>query len=126
MHTFVSRDRRATFRIVAAENTAGISLARFRSTLMKKRYAGAAFDQTPQRRNWFALTGRLGEEAFLERVTFSCDGKSLHGWQMRYPLSQRATYEELAKLVLRNAPHGNEPAGSCEDIKSKRKSRTKS
>jgi curved DNA-binding protein CbpA len=125
LHTFVSRDRRATFRIVAAENSAGVSLARFRSTLIKKRYAGAAFDQTPQRRHWFALAGTLGEEAFLERVTFSCDGKSLHGWQIRYPLSQRTTYEELAKLVLRNAPHGNEPAADCDDTKSKRKSRPK-
>jgi curved DNA-binding protein CbpA len=121
MHTFVSRDRRATFRIVAAENAQGVSLARFRSTLMKKRYAGASFEQTPQRRHWFALAGTLGEEAFLERVTFSCDGKTLHGWQMRYPLSQRTTYDALAKLVFRNHPHGNEPAAGCEESKTKRK-----
>jgi curved DNA-binding protein CbpA len=120
MHTFVSRDRRAVFRIVASDNTAGITLARFRSTLIKKRYAGASFEQTPQRRHWFALVGTLGEEAFLERVTFSCDGKALHGWQMRYPVSQRARYDELAKLMLRNHPHGNEPA-ACDDTKSKRK-----
>jgi curved DNA-binding protein CbpA len=123
MHTFVSRDRRATFRIVASENSAGVSLPRFRSTLIKKRYAGASFEQTPQRQHWFALAGTQGKEAFLERITFACDGKSLHGWQMRYPLSDRATYDELAKLVLRNHPHGNEPA-ACEDIKAKR-TRTK-
>jgi hypothetical protein len=122
MHTFVSRDRRAVFRIVASDNTAGVTLPRFRSTLIKKRYAGAEFQQTPQRRHWFALVGTLGEEAFLERVTFSCDGKALHGWQMRYPVSQRATYDKLAKLMLRNHPHGNEP-GVCEEAKSKRKAR---
>jgi curved DNA-binding protein CbpA len=122
MHTFVSRDRRAVFRIVASDNTTGVTLARFRSTLIKKRYAGASFEQTPQRRHWFALGGTLGGEAFLERVTFSCDGKALHGWQMRYPVSQRSRYDELAKLMLRNHPHGNEPA-ACDDTKSKRKSR---
>jgi DnaJ-like protein len=123
IHTFVSRDRRATFRIVAAENATGVSLARFRGTVMKKRYAGASFEQAPQGRHWFALVGTLGEEAFLERVTFTCDGKTLLGWQMRYPLSQRATYDGLAKEVLRNHPHGNEPR--CEETKQKPKLRAK-
>jgi curved DNA-binding protein CbpA len=120
-HTFVSRDRRATFRIVAAENATGVSLARFRRTLMKKRYAGASFERTQRRRHWFVLAGTLRGEAFLERVTFSCDGKTLHGWQMRYPVSQRATYDELAKQVLRNHPHGNGPAAGCKDTKPRRK-----
>jgi hypothetical protein len=126
MHTFVSRDRRATFRIVAAENRTGVSLARFRRTLMKKRYAGASFEQTLRRRHWFALAGTLREEAFLERITFSCDGKTLQGWQMRYPLSQRTAYDALAKRVLLNQPHGNEPAAGCEERRRKRKSRPKS
>ena len=121
MHTFVSRDRRATFRIVAAENRTGVSLARFRRTLMKKRYAGASFEQTPRRRHWFALAGTLREEAFLERITFSCDGKTLHGWQMRYPLSHRTTYDALAKRVLLNHPHGNEPAAGCGERRPKGK-----
>ncbi len=122
-HTFVSRDRRASFRIVSADNATGVSLARFRGTLMKKRYAGASFEQAPQGRHWFALAGTLGEEAFLERVTFACDGKTLLGWQMRYPLSQRAIYDDLAKQVLRNHPHGNEPG--CEEAKQKPKPRAK-
>jgi curved DNA-binding protein CbpA len=125
MHTFVSRDRRATFRIVAAENLTGVSLTRFRRTLMKKRYAGASFERTPRRRHWFALAGTLRGEAFLERITFSCDGKTLHGWQMRYPLSQRTTYDALAKLVLLNHPHGNEPAARCEETRHKRKPRSR-
>lgn len=119
-HTFVSRDRRATFRIVAAKNASGNTLARVRSTLMKRRYAGASFEQTPRHRHWFALAGTMGEEAFLERITFSCDGKTLHGWQMRYPLAQRPTYDALAKQVLRNPPHGNEPAAGCGDARRRR------
>jgi hypothetical protein len=119
VHTFVSRDRRATFRIVASDNTAGISLVRFRSVLIKQRYGGAAFEQTPQRRHWFALAGTQAEEVFLERITFSCDGKAMYGWQMRYPKSQRAIYDEVAKQVLLNPPHGNEPGAGCEEEKPK-------
>jgi hypothetical protein len=116
-HTFVSRDGRATLRIVAAENTAGVTLAGLRRSLMKERYAGAAFDKAPRRKHWFALSGTRGGEVFLERVTVSCDGKSMHGWQMLYPASERATYDELAKLVLRNYPHGNGPGAGCAEAR---------
>jgi hypothetical protein len=119
VHTFVSPDGRAVLRIVAAENTAGIALADLRRALMKGRYAGAAFDAAPRRRHWFALSGTRGDEVFLERITYSCDGKSMHGWQIMYPATQRGTYDELAKLVLRNYPHGNGPPSTCEDARAK-------
>jgi hypothetical protein len=121
VHTFVSRDGQAILRIVAAENTAGMTLADLRRALMKERYAGAAFKPAPRERHWFALSGTRGNEVFLERITFSCDGKAMHGWQLLYPLSRRATYDELAKLILRNHPHGNGPAESCAPAKAQGK-----
>jgi hypothetical protein len=39
----------------------------------------------------------------------------MHGWQMIYPSSERATYDKLARQVLRNHPHGNGPAADCSD-----------
>lgn len=115
VRTFVSRDGQAVLNIVATPNTAGMALADLRRALMKGRYAGAAFDSAPRRQHWFALSGTRGDEVFLERITYSCDGKSMHGWQMMYPTSQRAAYDELAKLVLLNRPHGNGPPTACED-----------
>jgi len=123
--TFVSRDGQAVLRIVAAENTAGITPGGYRSVLMKDRYAGATFKPAPRREHWFALSGTLGDEVFLERVTFSCDGRSMHGWQMRYPSSQRATYDDLAALILRNHPHGNGPGAGCEGPRRKGQERRK-
>jgi hypothetical protein len=119
VHTFVSRDGAAVLRIVAAENTSGITLGGFRSSLIKERYAGASFDKAPRRRHWFALSGTRGGEVFMERITFSCNGKWMHGWQMKYPSSRRATYDEVAKLVLQNHPHGNGPGAGCEDARPK-------
>jgi hypothetical protein len=84
---------------------------------MRKRYAGASFDAAPQRAHWFALSGTRGENAFVERVTFSCDRKSMHGWQIVYPSSERDVYDKLAKQVLRNHPHGNGPGASCSDAR---------
>ncbi len=123
VHTFVSRDGHAVLRVVAAKNTAGIKLGSYRSMLMKERYAGASFKPAPRREHWFVLSGTLGEEVFLERVTFSCDGRSMHGWQIRYPTSQRAAYDELAKLILRNHPHGNGPGAGCAERMRKRQIR---
>jgi hypothetical protein len=121
VHTFVSRDGQAILRIVAAENTAAMTLADLRRALMKERYAGAQFKPAPRERHWFALSGTRGDEVFLERITFSCDGKAMHGWQLLYPSSRRSTYDELAKLILRNHPHGNGPAESCAPAKAQGK-----
>lgn len=120
VRTFVSRDGRAVLRILASENTTGTTPARFRRALMKERYAGASFEPAPRHRYWFALSGTRGEDVFFERVTFSCDRKSMHGWQMIYPSSERATYDEIAKLVLRNYPHGNGPGAGCRKAKKRR------
>jgi hypothetical protein len=113
VRTFLSHDGRASLRIVAAQNSAGLTPASFRRALIKERYAGAAFESAPRRRHWFALSGTKGGEVFVERITFSCDGRSMHGWQLRYPSSERASYDAIAKLVLRNHPHGNGPGASC-------------
>ncbi len=113
VQTFVSRDGRAVLRILADRLPRGTTLRAFRHALLKKRYAGASLNSTPLRAHWFALSGTRGENAFFERVTFSCDGKSMHGWQMVYPKSARATYDKLARQVLRNEPHGNGPDPAC-------------
>ena len=123
VQTFVSRDGRAVLRILAARNAPGLTLSAFRRALMKKRYAGAAFDAAPQRDHWFALSGTRGENAFFERVTFSCDRKSMHGWQMVYPSNERTTYDKLARQVLRNHPHGNGPGADCSDARPKAQAR---
>jgi curved DNA-binding protein CbpA len=119
--TFVSRDGRAVLRILAARNARRMTLSAFRRSLMRKRYAGARFDSMSQRAHWFALSGTRGETAFVERVTFSCDRRSMHGWQMVYPSSERAIYRRLAEQVLRNHPHGNDPG--CGDARPRAQAR---
>lgn len=119
VQTFVSRDGRAVLRILADKAPRGMTLRAFRRSLLKKPYAGASFDSMPQRAHWFALAGTRGQNAFFERVTFSCDRKAMHGWQMVYPSSERATYDKLAKQVLRNAPHGNGPDPACKEARPK-------
>jgi curved DNA-binding protein CbpA len=123
VQTFVSRDGRAVLRILADQLPRGTTLRAFRRALLKKRYAGASLDSTPLRAHWFALSGTRGENAFFERVTFACDGKSMHGWQMVYPKSARATYDKLAKQVLRNEPHGNGPDPACKEAEPKPQAR---
>lgn len=122
VRTFVSRDGRAVLRILTARNNTRTTPARFRRALMQKRYAGASFDAGPRRRYWFALSGTRGDDVFFERVTFSCDRKTMHGWQMIYPSSARATYDKIAKLVLRNYPHGNGPGAGCRKVQKRARS----
>jgi len=103
--TLVSHDGGATLHIFAAVNIAGTTLAKYRRSLIEKRYAGVTLDHTPQGKFWFVLSGARGDKVFYELVTFSCDGKSLHGWQMIYPLSERTFYDLVADEVHRHHTH---------------------
>jgi DnaJ domain len=109
--TLVSHDGGATLHIFAAVNIAGTTLAKYRRSLIEKRYAGVTLDHTPQGKFWFVLSGARGDKVFYEHVAFSCDGKSLHGWQMIYPLSERTFYDLVADEVHRHHTHTSQ--GRC-------------
>jgi hypothetical protein len=102
--SFVSRDGRARL-VISAVNAQGLTLAQHRRSLMEGAYKGATFDYTPQRGTWFVLSGTLGTDMFYHRVTFSCSGRALHGWQLVYPLSDRAVYDRIVEEVHRRYRH---------------------
>ena len=100
--TLVSHDGAATLHIFAAMNIAGTTLAKYRRSLIEKRYTGMMLDHMPQSKFWFVLSGTRDDKVLYEHVGFSCDGKSIHGWQMLYPLSERTFYDLVADEVHRN------------------------
>ena len=113
--TFVSRDGGAMLHIFAADNNAGTTLTRYRRSRMVERYAGAVFDQVPQRKLGFVLSGTQGDNAFYERVTFACDGRAIHGWQMIFPVSQRALYDLVADEMDRTYTQRTKTNARCSE-----------
>ena len=103
---WVSRDGRSVLHITSVPNMAGIKAAQHRRLLMQQRYGGATLDYAPEKANWFVLSGTLGEEMFYERVTLSCDGRSMHSWQLVYPVSERAVYDRVVEEMHRSYRHG--------------------
>jgi curved DNA-binding protein CbpA len=91
-----SKDGRALLRIFGIPRTA-TTLTQYRRSLIAQRYADATFDDTHQEHNWFVLSGRVAEEMFYERVTFSCDGRSIHGWLLVYPRADRSFFDEIVE-----------------------------
>ena len=89
-----AKDGRAVLHIFSMTNGA-TTLPAYRQSLMAQRYAGASFDYTPQRGNWFVLSGAIGEEIFYERVSLSCDRRSIHGWVLAYSRGERAFYDTI-------------------------------
>jgi DnaJ domain len=114
VRTFVSRDGVAVLNIFTANNLSGTLLARYRRARVEEHYADAVFDKTPQRKYWFVLSGTQGERAFYERVTLSCDGRTIHGWQMIFPISQRTVYDLVADEVSRTYTQMTRPGVRCE------------
>lgn len=115
VRTFVSRDGAAMLHIFAADNVAGTTLTHYRRSRMVERYAGAVFDQVPQRKLGFVLSGTQGDNAFYERVTFACDGRAVLGWQMIFPVSQRALYDLLVDEMDRTYTQRTKPNARCSE-----------
>src|SRR5262249_35275685 len=85
----------------------------YRASLLAKRYAGASLDYAPQRENWFVLSGTLGQEMFYERVSFSCDRRSYHGWLITYPVGERQFYDAGVGEVHRTYRYGRAAGWRC-------------
>ena len=110
-----SRDGRATLHIFAIDSGAETTLAQYRRSRMEEHYAGAVFDFIPQRKFGFVLSGTQGDKAFYERVTFACNGRAIHGWQMVFPASQRTLYDLVADAVNRSYVHKIKPGSKCSE-----------
>ena len=96
-----SKDGRALLRIFGIPNRLATTLTQYRRSLIARRYPDATFDYAPQRHNWFVLSGRVGEEMFYERVTLSCDGRSIHGWLLVYPIAERSLFDAIGEEIHR-------------------------
>jgi DnaJ domain len=110
---FRSRDGRARLVVSAGANSKGTTLAAHRRSLMEGPYGGTRFDYTPRRRYWYVLSGALGEEMLYERVTFSCDGRTVHSWKLAYPLSERSFYDRIVEEMHRRYKHSNGAGARC-------------
>lgn len=96
-----SADGSTKLRIFAARNVTGTTLASHRRFLLRNRYAGVRLDYSPQSKLWFVLSGSQGNDVIYEHVGFSCDGASMHGWQMIYPARERTFYDLVADEIHR-------------------------
>jgi hypothetical protein len=111
---WISRDGQARLIAVAGPNETGGSLADYRSFIMETTYPNARFDYTPQRDNWFVLSGVQGDQIFYERVTFVCDGRYIYGWQLHYPVRQKRLYDQIVEEIHRNYHIGRGEIGGCD------------
>lgn len=115
LRTLASRDGGAVLRIFAADNSSGATVARYRRSRLEERYAGAVIDHSQQHKNGFAVSGVHGDKAFYERVTFSCDGKSIRGWQMVFPVQERTVYDLVVDEVQRHYVQATRTGVRCSD-----------
>jgi DnaJ-domain-containing protein 1 len=109
----ISKDGRALLRISVMPNDPRNTVAQFRRSLIAERYADARFDYTHQRDNWFVLSGSVGEERFYERITFSCDQRSIHGWLLVYPITERSSFDAIVEEMHRGYRYDADTGGRC-------------
>jgi hypothetical protein len=106
-------DGRAKLFAGAVVNEGGDTLESYRRFLIEDTYAGWTIDYAPVRRNWFVLSGQRDGEMVYERVTFACAGRMIYGWQLRYPVAERALYDRIVEGVHRTYQAGRGEDGRC-------------
>lgn len=99
---FKSRDGAARLLASAGPNDSQLTLEAYRQFVLNKSYSGARIDYAPVRRNWFVLSGTIGDKMFYERITLKCGGKVIYGWQMFYPAAERKLYDPVVEAVHRS------------------------
>lgn len=110
---FTSRDGAARLLVSAGQNTTGETLRSYRQFVLSKTYADAHVEYAPVRGSWFVLSGTNGDTMFYERITFRCGGKVIYGWQMTYPVAERAIYDPIVEAVHRSYRPGRGEGGNC-------------
>lgn len=110
---FGSGDGHAVLRVYSDRSNAGMTPSKYRAALLARRYAGAALDYAPQRDQWFVLSGTIGQEMFYERVSFSCDRRSVHGWLLTYPVAERQYYDTIVEDMHRSYRYGRIAGWHC-------------
>ncbi len=113
-NVWISRDGQARLSAVAGSNETGETLDSYRRFVMEQTYAGARFDYTPVRENWFVLSGIKGNQVFYERITFVCDGRYIYGWQMFYPVARKRFYDRVVEDIHRHYRVGRRQTGRCD------------
>jgi hypothetical protein len=112
-----SPDGKAQLLVGAFANEEQMSLRGYREYLLQESYAGAEIDYAPVRRNWFVLSGTIGDREFYERVSITCGGRLINSWAMVYPASPRAEnrfYDRIVEAIARTYTPGPGRSGNCD------------
>jgi curved DNA-binding protein CbpA len=116
----VSKNGRALLRIHSTPNRGAMSVAEYRQRLMAERYVGANFDDTGLHETWFVLSGSVGSELFFERITFSCDRQTIHGWLLVYPASEQSNYGAIIAQIESSYRFDHGSTARCGEAKAGR------
>jgi hypothetical protein len=99
---FLSPDRKAKLVVSGVDNREGISLARYRSTLLNEFGGYDALDYSPRGKSWFVLSGYRGETIYYQKVLFSCGNRIINIFSITFPTADRAFYEGLIEVMEDN------------------------
>jgi hypothetical protein len=100
-----SRDGLAKLHIFAADNAVGTTLASIAAPASRSTMPEQCSTSSRSVSLNSCSPARKAEKAFYERVTFACNNRTIHGWQIVFPASQRTLYDLVADAINRSYTH---------------------
>jgi hypothetical protein len=106
-------DGRVRLLASAGPNATEGDLDSYRKFVLSETYAGAKITYAPVRSNWFVVAGEKDGRVFYERITFACSGTRIYGWQMTYPIADRAKFDPIVESIHKSYRPRSGDEGVC-------------
>ena len=121
----VSADGKVRMIVATFDNAENLTLSAYRDFLLADIYAGTRLDYQAVKTRWFVISGTKGSQTFYERVTFSCGGRMINSWAIRYPTAERGLYDRVVEKIAHTYSVGAGAGGRCGDDDPARDLRTR-
>jgi hypothetical protein len=83
----------------AFENADGHTVASYMSFVRRDSYADFPVSYAPRGRTWFVLSGETRENVFYEKVMFSCGGRVITSFALKYSAADKRRFDPIVEGI---------------------------
>jgi hypothetical protein len=96
---FLAPGGAARLLVGAFENVDGHTVASYMSFVRRESYTEFPVSYSPRGRTWFVLSGETREEVFYEKVMFSCGGRVITSFAIKYSVADKRLFDPIVEGI---------------------------
>jgi hypothetical protein len=96
---FLAAGGDARLLVGAFENADGHTVASYMSFVRRESYADFPVSYAPRGPTWFVLSGETRESVIYEKVMFSCGGRVISSFALKYPTAEKRLFDPIVEGI---------------------------